>query len=151
MESSNNYFQMMLELRQHIDWLNQILKGGETDIITVDGTVKPSISKDIADKWAAISAMVQGRASFETKADLLASGAPPAGQLLAEVWRDSTLTNNGLYGWTGSVWEKSAYDAVAKAFENESNIDYLNNIVFHEHNANLLRGFGVFIAGNHWQ
>ena len=76
---------------------------------TYNGELIQSIAKDIEDRWAPISAMVQGRASFETKADLLASGAPPAEQLLAEVWLDPTPELNGLYGWADGVWTKSSF------------------------------------------
>ncbi|MCX8892222.1 sialate O-acetylesterase [Vibrio parahaemolyticus] len=108
MTNSNNFFQMMEELRQYIDWLNQILIGGEQDTVTVGGVIKPSVSKDIADKWSAIQAMVQGRQAYETRASLPVF--PPENIVLAEVWRDSKPENNGLYGWTGTIWEKSPYD-----------------------------------------
>lgn len=106
--NSNNFFQLVADFEKNIDWLNQILKGGESDNVNIDGVVKPAISKDIAEKWAAISGMVQGRAAYTTKSDLPAS--PPPGVLLAEVWNDISVSNNGLYGWTGSIWEKSPYD-----------------------------------------
>ncbi|HHG3545841.1 TPA: SGNH/GDSL hydrolase family protein [Vibrio parahaemolyticus] len=77
---------------------------------TYNGEFIQSIVKDIEDRWSAISAMVQGRSTFETKADLLASGEPPADKLLAEVWDDELKENNGLYGWGNGVWKKSTYD-----------------------------------------
>lgn len=77
---------------------------------TYNGEAIQSIAKDIEDQWAAISAMVQGRSSYETKAELDAAGAPPADKPLAEVWNDPTLNNNGLYGYSGGVWVKSPYD-----------------------------------------
>ncbi len=109
MNSSNNYFQLVEQLKQQIDWLNQILLGSETDSVVMKGIVKPSISKDIADKWEAISALVNGRHVHETKQDMDSSGAPPDGQL-AEVWNDSEPENNGIYGWDGSQWLLSSYD-----------------------------------------
>ncbi|MCU8207748.1 SGNH/GDSL hydrolase family protein [Vibrio vulnificus] len=120
MNNSNNFFQLVAEFQKHIDWLNQILKGGESETITIDGVIKPTISKDIADKWGAISAMVQGRQAYETKASLPAT--PPPGIVLAEVWRDSTPENNGLYGWTGSAWEKSPFDTISKLVEQGAEI-----------------------------
>ena len=75
---------MMLELRQNIDWINHILKGNELDSVIIDGIEKPSISKDIADRWSAISAMVQGRSAYKTKSEL--PSPPPVGVVLAEVW-----------------------------------------------------------------
>ncbi len=108
MNSSNNFFQQVAELQKNIDWLNQILKGSEIDEVEIDGVLKPSISKDIKDRYAEIQAMVQGRAAYETKADLPST--PPEGVFLAEVWNDPTNENNGLYGWTGSEWQVSPYD-----------------------------------------
>ena len=75
-----------------------------------NGEYLQSIVKDVEDQFAAIQAMVQGRLTYETKAAMDAAGAPPAGTVLAEVWRESIEGNNGLYGWTGSAWEKSSYD-----------------------------------------
>ncbi|CAH0526998.1 hypothetical protein CTH30272_00978 [Allocatenococcus thiocycli] len=82
-----------------------------------------SIAKDVEDAWSGISAMVQGRSAFETKTDLLSSGAPPADQLLADVWKDPEFDNNGLYGWDGAAWVKSDYDPtkLAKVLDKEAN------------------------------
>ncbi|MGI3073687.1 SGNH/GDSL hydrolase family protein [Vibrio alginolyticus] len=126
MNSSNNYFQLVAEFEKNIDWLNQILKGGEGDSVNIEGNVKPSISKDIADKWSAISAMVQGRLAYETKTALIAAGSPPPETVLAEVWRDPTEEYNGLYGWNGSGWEKSPYDKYQKTL---SLIDALSDVM----------------------
>lgn len=112
--NSNNFFQLIADFKKNIDWLNQVLKGGESDSVLIDGVLKPSISKDLADKWAAISAMVQGRVAFRTKAEMVP---PSAGITLAEVWGDSEKSNNGLYGWTGSNWVKSSYDTVTAIAE----------------------------------
>lgn len=111
--NSNNFFQLVADFQKNIDWLNQVLKGGEGDSVVIDSVTKPSISKDIADKWAGISAMVQGRLAYETKAKMDSAGAPPSGTVLAEVWKDATPDNNGLYGWNGSAWEKSVYDMIS--------------------------------------
>ncbi|NNN82143.1 sialate O-acetylesterase [Vibrio sp. 11-4(1)] len=109
MTDSNNFFQLIERHSKNLDWLNQILKGGVDDSIIIDGVSKPSISKDIANHYSEIKAMVVGRATYETKSGLPAS--PPSGVILAEVWRDPVRNNNGLYGWTGSEWEKSPYDS----------------------------------------
>ena len=123
MANSTNFFELVREFQDNIRWLNQILLGDEDESIVIDGVTKPSISKDlqekfkvlvndIDEKWEAISAIVHGgRVVFETKAALLGSGQPPKDVLLAEVWRD-VAENNGLYGWTGSAWEKSDWDNV---------------------------------------
>ncbi|EPX4129391.1 sialate O-acetylesterase [Vibrio alginolyticus] len=109
MTDSNNYFQLVSKLKQELDWLNQILIGGEADSVVINGIIKPSISKDIADKWEAISTLANGRDIYETRAQMDASGAPSEGKL-AEVWNDPTPENNGIYGWDGSKWQLSSYD-----------------------------------------
>lgn len=115
MTNSNNFFELIERQSQNVDWLNQILKGGDATTVIIDGVEKPSISKDIADKWLPIAAMVQGRQAYETKALLDASGEPPADKPMAEVWNDPTDDNNGLYGWAGTQWTKSPYDGLMAA------------------------------------
>lgn len=109
---TNNIYQLTELFRQNIDWLNQILKGEANDTIIVDGVEKPSISKDIADHWSGIAAIVQGRKAYETKWQMDNAGQPPADQPLAEVWNDAVPGNNGLYGWSGGAWVKSKYDSI---------------------------------------
>jgi len=111
MTESNNFFELIEWFKKNVDWLNLVLIGGEADSALIDGVEKPSIDKRFADRFAELQAMVQGRNAFETKAALLASGAPPPEKPLAEVWNDQTLGNNGLYGYiTGTGWTKSPYD-----------------------------------------
>ncbi|EPZ9280852.1 hypothetical protein HBM09_004264 [Vibrio parahaemolyticus] len=110
MTNSNDFFQLTAEWQQHIDWLNQVLKGGQSDSVLIDGVLKPSISKDIEDKWTGIRAMVNGRQAYKTKAELDAAGQPPSDKPLAEVWADPASKNNGLYGWDAGQWVRSKYD-----------------------------------------
>lgn len=114
MINSNNFFQLVAEFQQNINWLNQVLKGGENDSVVIDGVVKPSITKDIEDKWAALSALAQGRLTYKTKAEMETAGAPSNNQL-AEVWNDPTPDFNGLYGWTGANWLKAPFSSVINA------------------------------------
>lgn len=123
MQSSNNFYQLVADHRQAIDWINQILKGGENDTVEMDGVLKPSITKDIADRWTAISAMVQGRAAYQTKSAL--PSVPPEGVVLAEVWADPDKENNGLYGWGGSSWEKSPFDTIQDLMEQKAEVSAL--------------------------
>lgn len=103
---------MSQEMRQSIDWLNQILLGGDNDQVIMKGTVKPSISKSFAERFAAIQAMIEGRSAYETVADL--PSPPPQGVVLAEVWNDPVLMNNTMYGWTGDQWSKTKTDLPAR-------------------------------------
>ncbi|EPP5594128.1 sialate O-acetylesterase [Vibrio cholerae] len=114
MQSSKNFFELVESFRKNIDWLNEIMIGGDHDSIVIDGVSKPSIDKRFADRFGALQAMVNGRVAYYTKAALLASGAPPADKPLAEVWKDPVRENNGLYGWSGAGWEKSPYDSTAE-------------------------------------
>ena len=125
MTDSNNFFQLIAELKKNIDLLNQILKGGRTETVIIDGEVKPVISKAISDAFSAINAQLTGRLAYQTKADLITAGAPPQGTLLAEVWRDGE--NNGLYGWNGTEWERSDYDlylTVSRLRDSQANMWY---------------------------
>lgn len=108
MSNSANFFKLIDEFQKNIDWLNQVLKGGIDTSIVIDGVTKPAISKDIHDKWAAISALIQGsRIVKETLAELQA--VTGSSDTLAEVWNDIDPANNGLYGWNGSAWVFSKY------------------------------------------
>lgn len=111
--NSNNFFQLVAEFQQNIDWLNQILKGDKAHEVVVDGVLKPSITKDINDHYSAILAMVQGRIAYETKSAMQADTTQPT-NTLGQVWNDPQRANNGLYGWDGSNWVKSKYDDVSQ-------------------------------------
>ncbi|HHC6618067.1 TPA: SGNH/GDSL hydrolase family protein [Vibrio parahaemolyticus] len=78
--------------------------------ITYNGEIIQSLAKDIVDHFSEMNAMVQGRLQYKTKADMDAAGAPANGEL-AEVWKDPTESNNGLYGWDGA-WTKSIYGSL---------------------------------------
>lgn len=107
--NSNNFFQLVADFQKNIDWLNQVLKGGENDSVNIDGVIKPSISKDMKDKFDAIRAMVVGRLAYETKAKMEADTSNP-NNTLAEVWNDATDANNRLYVWFNGAWHISKYD-----------------------------------------
>ena len=94
--------------------------GSDTDEVVHNGITRASVAKSIKDRYAAIQAAVQGRKSFETLTDLnnYTPTADGDGQYpLAEVWKDTTALNNGLYGWDGSAWVKSEYDIPTKIEE----------------------------------
>ncbi|TGE81371.1 hypothetical protein C7Y70_13265 [Pseudoalteromonas sp. KS88] len=103
-----SFFSLVTELETLLEQLNTILAGAEDETVEVNGVTKDSISKAIRDNFSAIQALVQGRLAFETKAEMVAAGAPPSGEL-AEVWND-TPANNGLYGYSDVAWVKSSYD-----------------------------------------
>ncbi|EMY6610585.1 hypothetical protein ABCL16_002810 [Vibrio parahaemolyticus] len=116
---------LLTSFEEAVEALKVKLSQDPTALASYNGEVIQSIAKDIEDEWALISAMVQGRGAFATKADLLAAGAPPADKPLAEVWKDGD--NNGLYGWTGSAWERSDYDlyqTVSRLRDSQSNMWY---------------------------
>lgn len=66
---------------------------------------------------AVVREVVAGYLNFETKAELIASGAPVDDQILARVTADVTLSDRGNYQWTGSEWVKSPYDPLNQANE----------------------------------
>jgi len=112
---SSNFFSLISQLENLIDSLDSVLSGSESETVNINGQSKDTISKAIKEKFSSIQAMVQGRLSYETKAEMDAAGAPPNGEL-AEVWHDTTELN-GLYGYSNSSWNKSSYDPFT-AFSN---------------------------------
>lgn len=89
--------------------VKSVVTGGDSSVVTIDGVQYPSISKVFKDRFTAIQAAIQGRLVYATKADMVAAGAPPNGEL-AEVWNDSTKANNGIYGYAAGAWARSKYD-----------------------------------------
>jgi hypothetical protein len=102
------FFNLVEELQTLINGLDKIVSGGDTETTTINGVNKDSISKVISDKFGQLSAMMQGRTPYSTKALLDASSSPTT-DTLAEVWNDPIATNNGIYGYTGSAWVASSY------------------------------------------
>ena len=107
----SGFFDLVTRLQSAVDSLTALLSGSDTTTVLIGGVSKPSVSKAIADKYAELQALLRGRVGYQTKALLDAAGAP-ADSELAEVWNDSVLENNGWYGWTGVVWEKSKHDTI---------------------------------------
>lgn len=112
--NENNFFELIEWFKKNINWVNEVLLGNESHTVNMDGVIKPSISKGMADKFNSLNSLVQGRLSYDTKLALDAAGAPPSGSGLAEVWNDGVTQNNGLYGWSGSEWVKSPLDTIAQ-------------------------------------
>ena len=104
----SSFFDLVASLQASFDDLDSIISGGDTETVSVNGVSKDTISKAIKDKFSALSAMMQGRLPFGTKA-LMDANTSQERDTLAEVWNDLVPGNNGIYGWTGSKWNKSVY------------------------------------------
>ena len=104
----SSFFDLVAELQASIDNLDKLLSGNKTETVSIGGVSKDTISKAINDKFGALSAMMQGRIPFSTKA-LMNADISQSSDQLAEVWNDTNQANNGIYGFTGSQWLKSAY------------------------------------------
>lgn len=111
---SVDLIQLLTGLPTLIEKLEQIGFGDAASSVTHNGQTRPTLARAIKDEFGALQAMVQGRKSFATKADLIAAGAPAAdanGHFpLAEVWKDSD-ENNGIYGWNNGEWVRSTFDS----------------------------------------
>ena len=66
---------------------------------------------------AVVREVVAGYLNFETKAELIASGAPLDNQIIARVTADTSIGDRGNYQWNGSEWVKSPYDPLNQANE----------------------------------
>ena len=125
--------ELLVEVQELAAKLESLGFGGESESVTHNGVTRSSLQKSIADKFVALQAMANGLPAFETKTILVASGAPTAdanGNFpAAYVWGDSTVNNNGLWGWDGSSWAKSPYDAINAADGFNLFFDPLNQMV----------------------
>ena len=124
MNNSDNFFKLVSDFKQNIDWLNSVLLDDENSSIVVNGTEKPSISKAIKKQFSELQSMVSGRLAFETKADL-ENSINHSDNTLAEVWNDSVPGNNGLYGILSGKWFKSVYDVISALSANKEIINVL--------------------------
>lgn len=107
-------FQDIKNLQDDIERFNQLIEGDDTTVVSMaDGQYKPSVSMAILSHFAAISANVQGRITYETLAELNGD-LNHAENTMGEVWNDPSSSNNGLYGKLGASgsgsWQKSPYD-----------------------------------------
>ncbi|EOW7148455.1 SGNH/GDSL hydrolase family protein [Vibrio parahaemolyticus] len=100
---------LLTAFEEAVEALKVKLSQDASSSTTYNGEPIQSLAKDIEDRWAAISAMIQGRVTYETKAAMDAAGAPP-NDVLAEVWNDTDKNNNGLFGFSSGAWVKSPYD-----------------------------------------
>ena len=105
----STFFSLVTELETLLEKLNTILIGADDETVEVNGLTKDSISKAIKDNFSSLQAIMNGRKAYETKA-LLDADINIDEEQLAEVWNDTLITNNGLYGYKGGLWIKSPYD-----------------------------------------
>ena len=97
---------------QNFQQVNDDLTATQNDLDVVTNNTNTNTS-EIASQDTRITSLEgtvgASRLSYETKALMDADNSQPDGTL-AEVWNDTTTTNNGLYGRTGGAWVKSSYD-----------------------------------------
>ncbi len=114
------------QLPELVAWLQAILAGDENSTVTIDGQIKPSIQKTIADNLAYLKTMIQGRQPFATKA-LMEADLAHAENVIAEVFQDSVRANNGIYGKTGAsgagAWVKSPFDDYSELVANVTDLE----------------------------
>ncbi|MRE02435.1 hypothetical protein F0M03_04695 [Vibrio parahaemolyticus] len=101
---------LLTAFEEAVEALKIKLSQNESASGTYNGGPIQSIAKDVEDRFAALSALAQGRLTYKTKAEMDSAGAPPVEQL-AEVWNDTTPEYNGLYGWDGAVWVIAPYSS----------------------------------------
>ena len=106
--------ELLIEIQTLSEKLECIGFGGEEELVTHNSVTRPSLKKAISDQFVTLQSMVRGRKTYETKAFLDAAPEPTAAAdlsfHLAEVWNDSVVENNGVYGYTGAVWQKSTHE-----------------------------------------
>ncbi|HCM0807710.1 TPA: hypothetical protein N2773_002527 [Vibrio parahaemolyticus] len=105
----SNFPDLLLSFEEAVAALKVKLSQDPSSSATYNGEHVQSIAKDLDDRLAEIESMVQGRLTYETKAEMDAAGAP-LDVKLSEVWNDPEPENNGIYGWDGFKWLLSSYD-----------------------------------------
>jgi len=141
---------LFTELELLVAKMESIAFGDENKIVTHNGVDRPSLAKEIADKFTSLQSLVGGKIPFSTKVTLAVSGAPSIDANgyypLAYVWNDLDGDKNGLYGWDGAAWVKNDYDSVNFADGANVLLDPLNQMVV---SVPDLNGFSHFMSGGH--
>ncbi|MCA2483304.1 MULTISPECIES: hypothetical protein [Vibrio] len=121
MTESNNFFELTERQRKNVDWLNQVLKGSESESVYIDEVLKPTISRDIAERFLDLTlSQRMGLVSFNSHANLLAYTPDPEHVNSSfKVTNDPDKSKNGYYHWSGSGYEKDA--ELVSRFIDESN------------------------------
>ncbi len=126
--------ELLIEVQDLVEKLESIGFGSDTESVTYNLVTRPTLQKSIADKFAALQAMVQSHRTFETKSLLDASGAPTADSNgdfpLSEVWKD-VPGSNGLYGWDGSAWVLSVYYRTTDVIDPSNTTDAVTGVGVH--------------------
>lgn len=111
-----SFFDLVAQFQLQIDTLDSLLSGSEDETVIINGVEKSTLSKAVKDNFTAIKTMVNGRLPFKTKDEMIASG-EPSESVLAEVWADNTVKNNGLYGWDNGEWVPAKLDTYIATYE----------------------------------
>ncbi|MDW2321327.1 SGNH/GDSL hydrolase family protein [Vibrio sp. 1159] len=105
----SNFPDLLTSFAEAVEALKVKLSQDASKSTTYNGELIQSIEKDLNDRYVELKTMMNGRLSFATKAEMDADTTQEM-NALAEVWNDTDVNKNGLYGWNGSVWGKSTYD-----------------------------------------
>ncbi|WP_447035291.1 sialate O-acetylesterase [Vibrio alginolyticus] len=116
----SNFPDLIAALDDAVEALKVKLSQDVSKSTTYNGELIQSLAKDVEDRFSAIQALVQGRVTFATKADMDADLAHLE-NTLAEVWNDPNPDLNGLYGKIGESgvgsWIESTYDVAKQAYD----------------------------------
>lgn len=98
--------------------LNKIIFGTEADTVTLNGIIKPTISKFLRDY---VKSWDRGYRGYLTFAEAQAASVGLTPNTMVEVSSDPDLNKNGVYQWNGTVLTKSTNDSLtaAKAYVDE--------------------------------
>lgn len=116
---SENYFDLIAKFQEGIENLNTVLLGDESASIDVDGVAKPSITKEIKDKFTELQiAQRSGVIAFRTYAALDAY-TPTIEQQTAsfKVTNDANHALNGYYSWVSATAYTKDADLVVNTID----------------------------------
>ena len=118
---AENISELLAEIQDLTAKLEVMGFGGAGDDVVHNGVSRPSIAKSLVEqlntKFSSINALAASRIPVKLLTDL-----PVSATELYEVWND-TPQNNGLYGYDGTEWIRSAYDPSRASYLRYSGAD----------------------------
>lgn len=113
--------ELLIDLQELMGKIEAIGFGDDTKLVTHNSVTRPTLQKNIADKFLALQALIQGQQAYETKA-LMDADLAHDENVLARVWND-TVENSGIYGKQGASgsgsWVKSNYDPLNFSYSSD--------------------------------
>ncbi|SHH40306.1 hypothetical protein SAMN05216361_0053 [Marisediminitalea aggregata] len=78
----------------------------------------------LADRFFTLASLIENNLHYQTYQEMIAAPNPSVSNVMAFVWNDPIVANNGLYGFDGSNWEWSVFNPAVKDDIENLGIEY---------------------------